>query len=223
MDATYTKLAERAQTLLSQSNDGGELTGQLWIGISGGPGSGKTTLSGSVSNLLNAASVKTQVVPMDGYHYYRRQLDQMENAEEAHKFRGAPFTFNAEKFVNDIALAKEKRTFSFPSFNHEEGDPVENSILVEDDTRIVLVEGLYLLLNEKPWSSLTDIFDDTWFIMCPEKEAVNRLVKRHMAAWNWDAKRATARIMESDILNLRLVNSSRSDRANLEIESFHDS
>lgn len=38
---------------------------------------------------------------MDGYHLYRKDLD-----EEGHRRRGAPFTFDSEKFKNDLSKLK---------------------------------------------------------------------------------------------------------------------
>lgn len=42
---------------------------------------------------------------MDGYHYYKHQLDQFDDPEEAHARRGAAFTFDADRFVNDVKKA----------------------------------------------------------------------------------------------------------------------
>ena len=46
--------------------------------------------------------VETRVVPMDGYHYYRKELDTFPDAAEAHRRRGAPFTFNANRFATEL-------------------------------------------------------------------------------------------------------------------------
>jgi len=65
---------------------------------------GKTTFAGSIVYSIN---VKIQMrvgipiataIPMDGYHYTRAQLDAMQNPQEAHERRGAPFTFDAAGF-----------------------------------------------------------------------------------------------------------------------------
>lgn len=55
------------------------------IAIAGVPGAGKSTISALISQHLP----HSQVVPMDGYHLYRNQLD-----EEQMKRRGAAFTFD---------------------------------------------------------------------------------------------------------------------------------
>lgn len=38
----------------------------------------------------------------EGFHYYRKELDEMEDPEEAHAKRGAHWTFNASEFVNAV-------------------------------------------------------------------------------------------------------------------------
>ena len=68
---------------------------QFWIGLAGAPGSGKSTLAEALRERLGELLT---VIPLDGYHYYRSELDDMEDPEKAHARRGAPFTFNAPKF-----------------------------------------------------------------------------------------------------------------------------
>lgn len=68
---------------------------------------------------------------MDGYHYYRHQLDKMDDPEHAHARRGAEFTFDAERFVNDITQAVKTGMASFPDFDHAKKDPEEDKILFD--------------------------------------------------------------------------------------------
>lgn len=78
-----------------------------FIGIAGTPGSGKTFFSENLKKiLLDNHDINACVVSMDGYHYYRKQLDQFEDPDEAHDRRGAAFTFDANKFVADMKQAK---------------------------------------------------------------------------------------------------------------------
>ena len=43
---------------------------------------------------------------MDGFHLYRRELDAMADPAEAHKRRGAHWTFDAAAFVACVAQIK---------------------------------------------------------------------------------------------------------------------
>lgn len=90
------------------------------------------------------------MIPMDGYHFYRSELDAMDNPQEAYERRGAPFTFNARKLVDDLIQAHRTGSGYFPGFDHSNRDPEERSICLEPGKKIVIVEGNYLLLNESP-------------------------------------------------------------------------
>ena len=106
-----------------------------------------------------------------GFHYYRRQLDEMENPEEAHARRGAHWTFNATAFVQAIRILKETGAIPWtlssavpessgllssgvdagqakmPSFDHAVGDPVEEDVNILQEHKIVFIEGNYVLLG----------------------------------------------------------------------------
>lgn len=67
----------------------------FWIAVCGAPASGKSTLSQEIGRRLNDdKQIPTIVVPMDGYHYYKHELDAMPDPEAMHARRGAPWTFN---------------------------------------------------------------------------------------------------------------------------------
>lgn len=60
------------------------------IGVAGVPGSGKTTLVSTLVEHVNrdCGNEVCASLPMDGFHFYRHQLDKMPNPTEAHKRRG---------------------------------------------------------------------------------------------------------------------------------------
>ncbi|KAI8999815.1 P-loop containing nucleoside triphosphate hydrolase protein, partial [Gaertneriomyces semiglobifer] len=162
--------------------------GRYLVGVSGIPGSGKTTLSAEVFNRLNERWPNVSIVlPMDGFHYSKAELDGMPDPATAHRRRGAAFTFNAPvAHANRIALLrllKSLRTrdaVEAPSFDHAVGDPVEGDIVVEPSHRIVIIEGLYLSLDDDIWRDIHGIFDETWFISIDMLSAMDRLARRHV-------------------------------------------
>ena len=90
---------EIVQTLADRALAAAEKAGtrHYMIGIAGSPGSGKSTLAQLVCHAINQ-KVQQQgkgkpsvMVPMDGFHLYRWQLDQMPHPEvrvRGHKERG---------------------------------------------------------------------------------------------------------------------------------------
>jgi len=70
------------------------------VAVCGAPASGKTTLTQEVGRRLNDDQhIPTTVVPMDGYHFYKHELDAMPDPEAMHARRGAPWTFNVRVFL----------------------------------------------------------------------------------------------------------------------------
>ena len=57
----------------------------MWVGVGGTPGSGKSFSCELISEFLKRDhSLRTKVISMDGYHYYRHQLDKMDDPALAH-------------------------------------------------------------------------------------------------------------------------------------------
>jgi len=188
------------------------------IAIGGVPGSGKTTLADEVCHLVNEYS-KTDVaiiVPMDGFHYYRHELDKMPNPEEAHERRGSPWTFNGELFYRKILEIKQNPIVKVPSFEHHIGDPIEDAITVEEYHKIVLVPGNYVLVNDVfmdngIWEKISREFTEKWFIDVDISVAMEGVVKRHMKAWNWTESRARERVLQNDKPNADIIVASKAN------------
>lgn len=174
----------------------------FWLGIAGPPGSGKSTLAAQLLDHLGGEVAI--VIPMDGYHYYRRELDAMPDPAEARRRRGAPFTFNAGKFTADLQSAKERGSGRFPSFDHGIGDPVEGAIVLSPTHRIVMIEGNYLLLNQSPWCDLRPVFDETWYLDVPLDTCKERVFQRHIVTGK-DEATARIRVETNDGFNAELV------------------
>ncbi|KAJ3328567.1 hypothetical protein HDU76_009721 [Blyttiomyces sp. JEL0837] len=183
------------------------------------PGAGKTTVAEEVCervNRMNRENVQDQgtntadvaiVLPMDGFHYTRAQLDKMENPEEAHRRRGAPFTFDAEGLLNLVKKLQDpvesRNPIYAPSFDHSIGDPIENDICILPSHNLIILEGLYLhLTTPPPWSELPQYFNQKWFINVQREEAISRLVKRHVdTGVAKSIEEARDRVLGSDLVN----------------------
>jgi pantothenate kinase len=185
------------------------------IGLVGYPGSGKSYAANKLYQPAIASACGPdclQVLGMDGFHFTRAQLAAMPNPDEARTRRGAPWTFDAEGL---IARLKQVRcadtTVGWPGFDHGAGDPVENQIQVLPTTRVILVEGLYLLYREGPWAELDGVFDECWFLDVNQETALNRACQRHQDAWQMSEADARKRIDHNDRLNCAFIDPSRAD------------
>ncbi|KAK9811760.1 hypothetical protein WJX72_009620 [[Myrmecia] bisecta] len=208
MEDAYDQLAQRVLDNLSQAPS----TSKYVVGIAGAPGSGKSTLAHAVAARVNMMAESPQAdtplavaVGMDGFHYYRWQLDKMEDPVEAHAKRGAHWTFDGSAFVECIRTVKTTGQAFIPSFDHGKGDPVLDDIQVLPQTSVVLVEGNYLLLDMEPWSELTSLFDETWFIECDTSAAMERVLLRMTGEMGLTPDVAHWRVANNDNPNAELI------------------
>ncbi|CAG9994400.1 unnamed protein product [Clonostachys byssicola] len=190
----------------------GSAHSRVVIGIAGVPGSGKTTLATAVASRINqiqgSAEDLAVSIPMDGFHYSRKHLANMPNAEEAIHRRGAAFTFNGEGFFNLVQSLVNSPTelIYAPSFHHEIKDPVANSIPIPPSARIVLIEGNYCALDEAPWRDAAALMTRLWYADAPAEVAHSRLAPRHLASGIVaDEREAWKRATGTDELNAQHI------------------
>ncbi|KAK3359052.1 P-loop containing nucleoside triphosphate hydrolase protein [Lasiosphaeria hispida] len=191
MEAQVTRLIDKAWAKFLETPP----ETRLLIAIGGIPGSGKTTLSQTLTNALNTrhaalhppAPPIAAFVPMDGYHLTRAQLSALPDPATAHARRGAEFTFDGAGFLRLVEalrapLTPDAPTILAPSFDHAAKDPKEDDIAVEATHRIVVFEGNYILLSRPPWSTAASYMSLRYFISVPRPIARARLARRHLAA-----------------------------------------
>jgi len=208
---TFFGNSESGETFCTVDNDSTEANPIYMIGIAGLPGAGKTTLSLKLAETISKETpFKACAIPMDGYHFYKHQLDKFENPEEAHFRRGAPFTFDSARMLKDLTALKLRKIdeeHSFPGFSHEEGDPFEGAIVVKPEVKCVFVEGNYLLLNRgpQPWPQFRTLFNETWYLKVDIEEAIRRTTERNAKAFGWTIEKTLERVRASDQLNMEAV------------------
>lgn len=143
------------------------------VAIAGPPAAGKSTIAERIAALLpeNAAAV----VSMDGFHYDDAVLERIGLRHR----KGAPETFDFGGFA---ALLKRIRTaepdIAIPVFDRSVEFSRAAASIVSADTKFILVEGNYLLLDEAPWIGLAPLFDFSIFLDVPRAELERRLVQR---------------------------------------------
>ncbi|KAI8885376.1 P-loop containing nucleoside triphosphate hydrolase protein [Backusella circina FSU 941] len=186
------------------------------VGITGIPGSGKSTVSTQLTNRLNAKAQQEQLgeiavlIPMDGYHKTRAELDVMEDPQNAHARRGSHWTFNPELLVTLLHKLRNYHQYPdlyAPSFDHKAGDPVENDIYISKHHFIIIVEGLYLNLEEPaPWNQIPALLDESWFIPISIDASRKRTSQRHFQCGLTDTlEKGIERYNNNDILNAEFV------------------
>ncbi len=189
----------RVKELLNSSGN------RILIGIVGKPGAGKSTLSAYLLRELQSNEIT--VVPMDGYHLSNAVLRQLGRAER----KGAPDTFDAAGFA---ALLKRIRSDNsadiyYPIFDRSIEESIAAQGVVTTETKVVIVEGNYLLHDKGDWKEVAGLLDETWFIDVDDEIRLQRLIARHIAFGKTPAE-AEAWSRGSDEVNAKIIEQTRS-------------
>jgi pantothenate kinase len=187
MNDTYLKLTNH---ILNLSIEEGR---QYWICLAGGPGAGKSTLSSAVVELVNRVkgSDYCVVLPMDGFHYSRKQLKDMSEIKDSPSFdellsrRGSHWTFDAVGIIAALSEARSSGSGSLPTYSRAISDPVPGGVELLKSHKVVIVEGNYMLDYDNPlWAPLQALFNEKWYISCSSMDKQRkRLMKRHLETW----------------------------------------
>jgi pantothenate kinase len=70
----------------------------------------------------------------------------------------------------------------FPTFEHHIKDPMPSPIPLLPSNRIVIIEGLYTILDEPGWSEISDALDVSIYVDVSREIARERLIRRNFAA-----------------------------------------
>ncbi|MBL8893427.1 MAG: nucleoside triphosphate hydrolase, partial [Rhizobiales bacterium] len=145
------------------------------------------------------------VLPMDGYHFDDRVLE----ARGLRARKGAPDTFDVAGLHHMLARLKRNAEdeVAVPVFDRDLEIARAGARLIPQSVRILIVEGNYLLLDQRPWSDLRDAFDVTAMINVSEEILRRRLHERWMG-YGLSPDQIAAKLEDNDLPNGRLVRDS---------------
>jgi len=173
---------------------------RMIIGIIGKPGGGKSTLSKFL--LKGMDSTLVSVVPMDGFHLSNKVLKEIGRSDR----KGAQDTFDVKGFTNLIERIKMDRAdpIYYPIFDRSIEESIAAQGVVYPSTRVVIVEGNYLMHDRDGWQEISPLLDQSWYAFLDEDIRVSRLISRHIA-FGKDPESAKAWAKGSDQVNAELI------------------
>lgn len=173
------------------------------VAIAGAPGSGKSTITEDVKARIDAVRPGfADILMMDGYHFDDLVLD-----ARGHRARkGAPHTFDIDGFRATVERLRldDGRDVAVPVFDRSIEIARAGARILAGQTRVILAEGNYLLLDEPGWRDLGPLFDLTVMIEASEQALVDRLRARWQG-FGYDPAAIQAKLEDNDLPNVRLV------------------
>jgi len=173
---------------------------RMIIGIIGKPGGGKSTLSKFL--LKGMDSTLVSIVPMDGFHLSNKVLKELGRSDR----KGAQDTFDVKGFTNLIERIKMDSAdpIYYPIFDRSIEESIAAQGVVYPSTRVVIVEGNYLMHDRDGWQEISPLLDQSWYAFLDEDIRVSRLISRHIA-FGKDPESAKAWAKGSDQVNAKLI------------------
>jgi pantothenate kinase len=146
-----------------------------FLGITGAPGAGKSTLAEALEAALAPDVV---LVSMDGFHLANAELVRLERLER----KGAIDTFDGAGYVNLLRRlhGREDEVVYAPRFNRSIEESIGSAIPVPADIPLIITEGNYLLMDGPVWGQVRSLLDECWYVEPNEEQRLSRLVARHV-------------------------------------------
>lgn len=182
---------------------------RIFVAVAGPPASGKSTFAAK----LVEQNEDFALVPMDGFHLDNSILDQRGLRQR----KGAKNTFDVAGLINLMHRLRAEQEIFFPIFNRQKDLAIAGAGKICAEKRVVVVEGNYLLLNEKPWQQLHSFWDYSIFLSVDQEELKKRLINRWLSN-GLTKEQAYYRAEMNDLINAEVV-STKSKSANRHLSS----
>ena len=173
-----------------------DLKNRYFIALSGPPASGKSTISEKLVKDLTLKGHNSSILQMDGFHYD----DQILKQKSLLLKKGAPETFDVMGFLNFLFRLQNENEVAIPIFDRSLELSRSSAVIISKETRVVIVEGNYILLKTHPWRELHKFFNTTIMINTKHEILEKRLIER-WRSFNIPEEEIKQKVFENDLPN----------------------
>ena len=173
-----------------------DLKNRYFIALSGPPASGKSTISEKLVKDLTLKGHNSSILQMDGFHYDDQILKQKSFLFK----KGAPETFDVMGFLNFLFRLQNENEVAIPIFDRSLELSRSSAVIISKETRVVIVEGNYILLKTHPWRELHKFFNSTIMINTKHEILEKRLIER-WRSFNIPEEEIKQKVFENDLPN----------------------
>ena len=173
-----------------------DLKNRYFIALSGPPASGKSTISEKLVKDLTLKGHNSSILQMDGFHYD----DQILKQKNLLLKKGAPETFDVMGFLNFLFRLQNENEVAIPIFDRSLELSRSSAVIISKETRVVIVEGNYILLKTHPWRELHKFFNSTIMINTKHEILEKRLIER-WRSFNIPEEEIKQKVFENDLPN----------------------
>ena len=173
-----------------------DLKNRYFIALSGPPPSGKSTISEKLVKDLTLKGHNYSIFQMDGFHYD----DQILKQKNLLLKKGAPETFDVMGFLNFLFRLQNENEVAIPIFDRSLELSRSSAVIISKETRVVIVEGNYILLKTHHWRELHKFFNSTIMINTKHEILEKRLIER-WRSFNIPEEEIRQKVFENDLPN----------------------
>lgn len=162
---------------------------RVLAGLAGIPGGGKSTFAAVLAHVAERLVPPQHlvIIGMDGWHYPNAILDRRTIREAdggtvcLRARKGGPESFDVASMTAALRdLQSAAGDVALPVYDRRRHDPVPAGLIVPAATRIVLVEGNYLLCDAPPWDAASALLHPKLLLECDPSLARERVIARHV-------------------------------------------
>ena len=141
------------------------------IGVTGGSGSGKTTVSKAIYNQMHGQAI--QIITQDTY--YNDQAD-MTMAERKAVNYDHPLAFDTDLLIKQLSDLRNNKAIEMPVYDYTQYTRSAETVHVEPQD-VIILEGILILDDER----LRDLMDIKVYVDTDDDIRIIRRIKRDMA------------------------------------------